>query len=156
MEEFPTSLRAIRFGVFQVDLQEQRLLKKGIRLKLQGQPFSILLTLLSRPGKVVTKEELRRKLWPDGVFIDFDHSLGTAINKLREVLDDSADNPRFVETLPRRGYRFIAPVEMIGDNDVTVVVKEPPVVRQDPVRGDSGPAVADPLDTSDKTRALGS
>ena len=113
MEEFPTSLHAIRFGVFQLDLREQQLLRKGIRLKLQGQPFSILLTLLSQPGKVVTKEELRRKLWPDGVFIDFDHSLGTAINKLREVMDDSADNPRFVETLPRRGYRFIAPVEMI-------------------------------------------
>ena len=151
MEEFPTSLRAIRFGVFQLDLREQQLLKKGIRLKLQSQPFSILLTLLSQPGKVVTKEELRRKLWPDGVFIDFDHSLGTAINKLREVLDDSADNPRFVETLPRRGYRFIAPVEMIGDNEVAVVVKEPPAVRQEPVPGDPGPAVADPLDTSNKT-----
>jgi TolB-like protein/DNA-binding winged helix-turn-helix (wHTH) protein len=156
MEEFPTSLRAIRFGVFQLDLQEQQLLKKGIRLKLQGQPFSILLTLLSQPGKVVTKEELRRKLWPDGVFIDFDHSLGTAINKLREVLDDSADNPRFVETLPRRGYRFIAPVEMIGDNDVAVVVKEPPAVRQEPVPGDPGPEIAVPVDTSNKPLAPGS
>jgi DNA-binding winged helix-turn-helix (wHTH) protein len=100
------------------DLRERQLLKKGIRLKLQGQPFSILLAWLSQPGKIVTKEELRCMLWPRDVFIDFDHSLGTAINKLREVLDDSADNPRFVETLPRRGYRFIAPVEVIVDNDV--------------------------------------
>jgi TolB-like protein/DNA-binding winged helix-turn-helix (wHTH) protein len=155
MEEFPASLRAIRFGVFQVDLQEQQLLRKGIRLKLQGQPFSILLTLLSQPGKVVTKDELRRKLWPDDVFIDFDHSLGTAINKLREVLDDSADNPRFVETLPRRGYRFIAPVEMVGDNDVAVVVKEPPADGHEPVPRDAAPAAADPLDVSNKTRAPG-
>src|SRR5580698_4449771 len=155
MEEFPTSLRAIRFGVFQVDLQEQRLLKKGISLKLQGQPFSILLTLLSRPGKVVTKEELRRKLWPDDVFIDFDHSLGTAINKLREVLDDSADNPRFVETLPRRGYRFIAPVEMVGENAVAPVVKEPPAGGAEPVSRDPGPAAADPLDVSNQTRLPG-
>ena len=155
MEEFPTSLRAIRFGVFQLDLREQQLLKKGIRLKLQGQPFSILLTLLSQPGKVVTKEELRRKLWPDGVFIDFDHSLGTAINKLREVLDDSADNPRFVETLPRRGYRFIAPVEMIAENEVAPVVKQQLVQEQKPGARDSGQAVADPLDTSKKTAVPG-
>ena len=155
MEEFPASLRAIRFGVFQVDLQQQQLLKKGIRLKLQSQPFSILLTLLSQPGKVVTKEELRRKLWPDDVFIDFDHSLGTAINKLREVLDDSADNPRFVETLPRRGYRFIAPVEMVGDNTVAPVVKEPPAQGQGPVTRDPAPTAADPVDVSNKTRAPG-
>lgn len=155
MEEFPTSLRAIRFGVFQLDLREQQLLKKGIRLKLQGQPFSILLTLLSQPGKVVTKEELRRKLWPEGVYIDFDHSLGTAINKLREVLDDSADSPRFVETLPRRGYRFIAPVEMVGDNDVAAVVKEPSAAGQGPVRREPGPAVADSLETSSKTAVPG-
>ena len=155
MEEFPASLRAIRFGVFQVDLQEQQLLKKGIRLKLQGQPFSILLTLLSQPGKVVTKDELRRKLWPDDVFIDFDHSLGTAINKLREVLDDSADNPRFVETLPRRGYRFIAPVEMVADNAVAPVVNEPPVNAHEPVPREPTPAVADPFDVSNRTRPPG-
>src|SRR5450432_1618747 len=151
MEDFPASPRVIRFGVFQVDLREHELLKKGIRLKLQGQPFSILLTLLSQPGKVVTKEELRRKLWPDGVFIDFDHSLGTAVNKLREVLDDSAENPRFIETLPRRGYRFIAPVEVIGDNDDGSVVKEAPTDGQGPASGDPRPAVDDRVDTSNKT-----
>jgi TolB-like protein/DNA-binding winged helix-turn-helix (wHTH) protein/Tfp pilus assembly protein PilF len=155
MEEFPASLRAIRFGVFQVDLQEQQLLKKGIRLKLQGQPFSILLILLSQPGKLVTKEELRRKLWPDDVFIDFDHSLGTALNKLREVLDDSADNPRFVETLPRRGYRFIAPVEMIGDNAVAPVVKEPPADGHKAPPRDPAPATAAPLDTPNKAAVAG-
>ena len=155
MEEFPASLRAIRFGVFQVDLQEQQLLKKGIRLKLQGQPFSILLILLSQPGKLVTKEELRRKLWPDDVFIDFDHSLGTALNKLREVLDDSADNPRFVETLPRRGYRFIAPVEMIGDNAIAPVVKEPPADGHKAPPRDPAPATAAPLDTPNKAAVAG-
>ena len=155
MEEFPASLRAIRFGVFQVDLREQELLRKGIRIKLQGQPFSILLALLSQPGKVVTREELRRKLWPDGVFIDFDHSLGTAINKLREVLDDSADNPRFVETLPRRGYRFIAPVEVIGENDDVSVVKEAPADGQEPASGDPRPEVDDSVDTSNKPAVPG-
>jgi len=154
MEEFPASLRAVRFGVFQVDLREQELLKKGIRLKLQGQPFSILLTLLSQPGKIVTKEELRRKLWPDGVFIDFDHSLGTAINKLREVLDDSADNPRFVETLPRRGYRFIAPVELIGEDEATSIVKEAPADRQEPPPPEPRPDNDDQVTASNNTDVL--
>jgi TolB-like protein/DNA-binding winged helix-turn-helix (wHTH) protein/Flp pilus assembly protein TadD len=130
MEEFSASARAIRFGVFQVDLQEQQLLKKGVRLRLQGQPFSILLVLLAQAGKVVTREDLRRKLWPEDVFVDFDHSLGTAINKLREVLGDTADNPRFVETLPRRGYRFIAPVEVIVENDTAPVAQETPAEGQ--------------------------
>src|SRR5213080_3228334 len=99
-----------RFGTFEVDVRSGELRKKGVRLKLQEQPFQVLKALLERPGEVVTREELRSQNWPADTFVDFDNSLNTAINKLREALGDSADNPRFIETLPRRGYRFIAPV----------------------------------------------
>jgi TolB-like protein/DNA-binding winged helix-turn-helix (wHTH) protein/Flp pilus assembly protein TadD len=110
MPDLFSSVRFVRFGVFEVDIPAGELRKKGVRIKLQGQPFLLLVTLLKQRGEVVTREELRATLWPDGTFIDFDHSLGTAVNKLREVLGDSATNPRFIETLPRRGYRFIAPL----------------------------------------------
>jgi DNA-binding winged helix-turn-helix (wHTH) protein len=101
--------RVIRFATFEVDLQAQELRKAGLRLKLTGQPFQVLAILLEQPGVGVTREELQKRLWPD-TFVDVDHNLNTAINKIREALGDSSDNPRFVETLPRRGYRFIAPV----------------------------------------------
>src|SRR5882762_6018194 len=100
----------LRFGVFEVDVRAGELRKQGVRIKLQEQPFHVLTVLLQRPGEVVTREELRSQNWPADTFVDFDNSLNTAINKLREALEDSADNPRFIETLPRRGYRFIAPV----------------------------------------------
>src|SRR5437667_7652103 len=100
----------LRFGVFEVDERSGELRKQGVRIKLQEQPFHVLAVLLQRPGEVVTREELRSQNWPADTFVDFDNSLNTAINKLREALGDSADNPRFIETLPRRGYRFITPV----------------------------------------------
>jgi DNA-binding winged helix-turn-helix (wHTH) protein/tetratricopeptide (TPR) repeat protein len=100
----------LHFGTFEVDLRLGELRKQGKRIKLQDQPFHVLAVLLQRPGEVVTREELRNKNWSPDTFVDFDNSLNTAINKLREALGDSADNPRFIETLPRRGYRFIAPV----------------------------------------------
>ena len=100
----------LRFGVFEVDVRAGELRKQGVRIKLQEQPFQVLTVLLQRPGEVVTREELRNQNWPADTFVDFDNSLNTAINKLREALGDSADSPRFVETLPRRGYRFIVPV----------------------------------------------
>jgi DNA-binding winged helix-turn-helix (wHTH) protein len=103
--------RVIRFGVLEVDLEEAELRKSGIRIKLQGQPFQILTMLLERPGQTVTREELRRQLWPADTFVDFDHSLNSSIKKLREALGDDSENPRFIETLHRRGYRFIAPVD---------------------------------------------
>src|SRR2546425_1830324 len=102
------------FGAFEVDLEAGEVRKHGIRLKLQEQPFQVLALLLRRPGQVVTREELRTQLWSADTFVDFEHGLNSAINKLREALGDSADNPRFVETLPRRGYRFIAPVSATG------------------------------------------
>src|SRR5712664_3453642 len=108
LEQQPPAI--VRFGVFEVDLRAGELRKQGVRIKLQEQPFHVLTVLLQRPGEVVTREELRSQNWPADTFVDFDNSLNTAINKLREALGDSADNPRFIETLPRRGYRFIAPV----------------------------------------------
>jgi DNA-binding winged helix-turn-helix (wHTH) protein len=104
----------LRFATFEVDLRAGELRKQGVRIKLQEQPFHVLTVLLQQPGEVVTREELRSQNWPADTFVDFDNSLNTAINKLREALGDSADNPRFIETLPRRGYRFIAPI--IGDD----------------------------------------
>ncbi|MCI0718342.1 MAG: tetratricopeptide repeat protein [Acidobacteria bacterium] len=102
--------RRARFAAFEVDLRSGELHKHGIRLRLQNQPFQVLALLLEHPGEVVTREELRQKLWPTDTFIDFDTGLNSAIKKLRDVLGDSAEKPRYIETLPRRGYRFIAPV----------------------------------------------
>jgi len=101
----------VRFGVFEVDLEACELRKQGLRVRLQDQPFQALVLLLERPGRLVTRDEVQKKLWPAHTFVDFDHGLNKAMNKLREALGDSADNPRFIETLPKRGYRFIAPVE---------------------------------------------
>ena len=108
--------RITRFGVFELDLSTGELRKSGVRLRLQGQPIQVLTLLLERAGEVVTREELRQKLWASDTFVDFDHSLNTAINKVREALGDSAASPRFVETLARRGYRFIAPVQAPAEN----------------------------------------
>ena len=99
-----------KFGTFEIDLRAREL-RKGIRIRLQDQPFEILAMMIDRPGEVVTRDELRQRLWPAGTFVDFEHSLNAAVKRLRAALGDDADNPRFVETLHRRGYRFIAPVE---------------------------------------------
>ena len=100
----------IRFGIFEADLRSGELRKNGFKVPLQGQPFQVFSILLRHSGKLVTREELRREVWPEDTFVDFDHGLNTAITKIRTALGDSAENPRFVETMPRRGYRFIAPV----------------------------------------------
>jgi Tol biopolymer transport system component/DNA-binding winged helix-turn-helix (wHTH) protein len=113
MAQTAQSQRVFRFGIFEVDLRSGELHRKGLKVKLQEQPFQLLSALLERPGELVTREELREKIWPAGTFVDFDHSLNTAVMRLREALNDAADNPRFVETVGRRGYRFIAPVEAI-------------------------------------------
>lgn len=105
------SSRFVRFGVFEVDLKAGELRKSGMKLRFQGQPFQVLAVLLERPGEVVSREELQQRLWPSDTFVDFDHSLNSAVNKVREVLGDSASSPRYVETLARRGYRFIAAVQ---------------------------------------------
>ena len=102
--------RTIRFGSFEVDPESGELSRNGTNIRLQQQPLQILLTLLSRHGEVVTREELRRQLWADNTFVDFEHGLNAAIKRLRDALGDSAENPKFIETLPRRGYRFLVPV----------------------------------------------
>jgi DNA-binding winged helix-turn-helix (wHTH) protein len=105
-----------RFGLYELDGASGELRKDGkLRLRLQGQPLEVLLQLVTRAGQVVTREELRLQLWPADTFVDYDHSLNTAVNKLRDALSDSAENPRFIQTVPRRGYRFIASVERAGE-----------------------------------------
>ena len=111
MQNGQRSAQTVRFGLFEADLQTGELRKNGVRVPLQGQPFQVCAILLSRSGELVSREELRQQVWPEDTFVDFDHALNTAITKIRLALGDQADNPRFVETLPRRGYRFIAPVE---------------------------------------------
>src|SRR5580700_4233278 len=135
MVEFPSSVRSVRFGVFEVDLRSGEVRKKGVKVRLQGQPYLLLVTLLKQQGAVVAREEIRRTLWPEDTFVDFDHSLGTAVNKLREVLGDSASNPRFVETIPRRGYRFIAPVKTIGESETAPAAIEAPINQVEPATG---------------------
>ena len=110
MAETQSRPRLVRFGAFEADLWTGELRKDGVKLKFSGQPFQVLAILLERPGDVVTREELQRRLWPD-TFVDVDHNLNTIINKIRETLGDSADTPCLVETLPRRGYRFIGRIE---------------------------------------------
>jgi DNA-binding winged helix-turn-helix (wHTH) protein/Tol biopolymer transport system component len=106
----------IRFGEFTADLESRELYRDGTRVKLQGQPFEVLALLLKRQGRIVTREEFRRQLWPSDTFVDFEHGLNAAVNRLREALGDSADTPRFIETLPRRGYRFVALVNGVVSN----------------------------------------
>src|ERR1700741_2332175 len=106
-------LEKLRFGVFEVDLLAGELHKHGLKVRLQQQPFQVLAILLEHAGEVVTREELQSKLWPADSFVDFDHGLNKAINKIRDALGDSAESPRFVETVARRGYRFLAEVEAI-------------------------------------------
>jgi TolB-like protein/DNA-binding winged helix-turn-helix (wHTH) protein/Tfp pilus assembly protein PilF len=110
MSETTGSASVYRFGVFEVDVRSGELLKQGRRVKLRGRPFDILVLLLARGGDVVSRDELRQQLWAADTFVDFDHGLNAAVNRLRDALGDSAENPRFIETLPKRGYRFIAPV----------------------------------------------
>ena len=141
MEEIKRLPAPIRFGIFEVDLQAGELRRQGFKVKLQEQPFQVLVMLLERPGEVVTREELQKKLWPADTFVDFERGLNRAINKLREALVDDADTPRFIETLPRRGYRFLTPVETpgtrvlegAGDRKLAIVPPDRPHKAEDTV-----------------------
>jgi Tol biopolymer transport system component/DNA-binding winged helix-turn-helix (wHTH) protein len=122
----------VRFGPYEADLQSGELRKSGIRLKIQDRPFQILSILLEQPGQMVTREQLQKRLWPEDTFVDFEHGLNTAINKLRQALSDEADNPRFIETLPKRGYRFIAPVSPSALSEMlpeAITFKDTPLPR---------------------------
>jgi TolB-like protein/DNA-binding winged helix-turn-helix (wHTH) protein len=114
----------LRFGTFELNLRAGELRKRGVKLRLQGQPLQILAILAKSPGDLVTREELRTRIWPADTFVDFDHSLHNAIRRIREVLGDSAEKPRYVETLPRRGYRFIAAVEEVHSPRCTAVLSK--------------------------------
>jgi cholera toxin transcriptional activator len=109
--------RVFRFGVFEADEAQGELRKHGIPIKLHAQPFQLLVMLLERPSKVVTRDEMRRRLWGEDTFVDFDHGLSSAVNKIREALQDSASRPRYVETISGKGYRFIAPVAAKSEGD---------------------------------------
>ena len=114
MQASPSPSRNIRFGVFEVDPRQGELRRSGLRQKLGPQPFELLRALLERPGELITRDELRQRLWPGDTFVDYELGLKKCVNRVREALGDSADHPRYIETLPRRGYRFIAPLEQIG------------------------------------------
>jgi cholera toxin transcriptional activator len=118
--------RRYRFGAFEADASTGELRRQGIRIKLNAQPFQVLVMLLARPGELLTREEISRELWPDGTFVDSEHGVNSAINRIREALRDTASNPRFVETLARRGYRFVAPVERIAFNQNTLAISPSP------------------------------
>ena len=122
----PSSARPlVRFGTFEVDLSAGELRHKGVKIKLQEQPFRILVALLERPDILVTREELRERLWPSDTFVDFEHSLNAAVKKLRQALHDDAENPRFIETVPKRGYKFIAPIASPGEEPQIKVIQLP-------------------------------
>jgi cholera toxin transcriptional activator len=141
----PISEGIYRFGVYEVDLTSGELRKSGVRLRLPDQAFQVLTRMLERPSEVVTREDLCTRLWPDGTFVDFDHGLNTVINKLRETLSDTATNPRFIETLARRGYRFIAPVEYIAGKAAAGKSGAPQVIPS---------AVSNPLSSIPETSVL--
>jgi len=133
-----------RFGLFEADAGSGELRRSGVRLRLQAQPFRVLVCLLERPGELISREEIQQRLWGSDTIVDFDHSLGTAINKLRDTLGDSAENPRFIETLARRGYRFIAPVTVVS-------AVEAETQRTGQALGDTPPAAADPAVVRSRT-----
>jgi TolB-like protein/DNA-binding winged helix-turn-helix (wHTH) protein/Flp pilus assembly protein TadD len=127
----------LRFGVFEVDLRAGELRKHGLQVRLQQQPFEVLAMLLDHPGEIVTREQLQKKLWPADTFVDFDHGLNKAINKIRDALSDSAESPRFVETVARRGYRFLAEVRAV---DTTPVLRPESRIEAPSEAKDYGPA----------------
>ena len=116
-----------RFGKFEVDASTGELRRQGVRVRLAAQPMDILLMLLERPGELLTRAEISQRLWPEGTFVDYEHGVNSAVNRIREAIGDNAGNPRFVETLARRGYRFIAPVEPIGSDVEELVPLTPDI-----------------------------
>lgn len=123
-----------RFGAFEADARTGELRRQGLRIKLHSQPLQLLFLLLERPGELLTREEISRELWPDGTFVDYEHGVNSAMNRIREALGDKASHPRFIETLARRGYRFVAPVERIAlpeedlATELTTGISEEPAV----------------------------
>src|SRR5215470_10530871 len=136
--EAPRNASVVRFGTYEVSLQSGEVRKAGLKIRVQQQPMKLLQILLERPGEVVTREELRGRVWPDESFGDFDQAVNIAIAKLRSALGDSAENPRFIETLPKRGYRFIADVSVV---DTDAAAKKPESSAGDLPAMGTGPEV---------------
>ncbi|HVN94480.1 MAG TPA: winged helix-turn-helix domain-containing protein [Terracidiphilus sp.] len=158
----PRPAQRYRFGVFEVDATTGELRRQGMRVKLNAQPFQVLVMLLERyleeTGKLVTRDEISRVLWPEGTFVDYEHGLNSAINRIREALGDTASNPRFVETLARRGYRFLAPVERIlaraeGDSESAGALESRSSGLESSTAGDSDATALVPQSRS-RTRIL--
>jgi len=135
-----TTAERYRFGVFEANVATGELRRQGIRVKLNTQPFQLLMLLVSRPGELLTREDITRELWPEGTFVDFEHGVNSAVNRIREALGDKASNPRFVETVARRGYRFVAPVERIGGGPLAA--REEPVAEENQDNGFGGSFLA--------------
>ena len=127
----PPTDRRYRFGIFEADGSTGELRRQGVRIKLNAQPFQVLCMLLEHPGELLTREEISRELWPDGTFVDYEHGVNSAVNRIREALRDPAGSPRFIETLARRGYRFVAPVERIGLSEASSTPIQPSRLSQD-------------------------
>ncbi len=145
--------RRYRFGVFEADSITGELRRQGVRVKLHSQPFQVLFMLLERPGELLTREDISRELWPDGTFVDYEHGVNSAVNRIREAIGDKASNPRFIETLARRGYRFVAPVERIAmDEDPSLIassaltLEDRPAATTEPESGFLGRILASPED----------
>lgn len=150
------SARLYRFGVFEADCATGELRRKGMRVKLHAQPTQLLFLLLERPGELLTREEICRRLWPEGTFVDYEHGVNSAINRLRDALDDKAANPRFIETLARRGYRFVAPVERIAAAPAEPTQSAAaPVIDDDPqLTGPLSQLLATPADLPQSSYAV--
>src|SRR5262245_25686963 len=128
----------LRFGLFELDPVERWIKRKGAPVRLQDQPFLVLTLLLENPGEIVTREELRHRLWPDGTYVDFEGSLNAVLKRLRAALNDDPDQPRFIETVPKRGYRFIAPVTRVPKAGLSPSQADPPQPNADLRAGSSG------------------
>lgn len=132
-----------KFDGFEADLPAAELRKNGTRLKLQLQPFQVLVALLERPREVITREDLRQRLWPQDTFVDFDHSLNTAMVKLRDVLGDSASNPKYIETIAKRGYRFLADAEVVSESSVSAAARPAASIEIPPPGTESAAVITD-------------
>lgn len=140
--------RLFRFGIFEADVSTGELRRQGVRVKLNAQPFQVLCLLLRRPGELLTREQICRELWPDGTFVDYEHGVNSAVNRIREALRDTAASPRYIETLARRGYRFVAPVEEIRERTADSLPTTPPA--------QAAPAAQPPSSTKSPRRFLAS
>ncbi|MGA2348980.1 MAG: winged helix-turn-helix domain-containing protein [Terracidiphilus sp.] len=146
-------VRRYRFGAFEVDAASGEIRRQGLRIKLNAQPFQVLVMLLDRPGEVLTREDISRELWPEGTFVDYEHGVNSAVNRIREALGDKAGHPRFVETLARRGYRFVASVERIAhggepspatSDSPSTAASEPTIISAETERNDRFRILASP------------